>query len=151
LKYKHFPKLFEKYKCKLCNRAFIKLQSIEKHLQSNHYNTKSKKVWKYKGENSKEFVNTNIIFNEDLRDYTCPLCEYSYPSSEILQVHADYIHLDIPPKCPICSFEGNFEIVIAHIKMKHLKMERYKCKLCEHGTDTLKIIEDHIYNVHSGH
>ncbi|KAK4300376.1 hypothetical protein Pmani_027419 [Petrolisthes manimaculis] len=87
--------------------------------------------------------------SEKPQDFTCQLCQRSYPKRESLTRHIQRIHKKDPYSCSNCSFQTRvYKELLLHKKMQHKVQKIHKCPTCDFTTPRHDCIRRHI-NTHS--
>ncbi|XP_067637464.1 zinc finger protein 62-like isoform X2 [Eurosta solidaginis] len=103
---KHSSKHSETFKCTLCSKTWVYLESYVKHMKSAHS------------------ANQNL-------PYKCKHCSKSFSKQSILDSHKKIRHTSINPTCKLCNKTlANNTILRQHIKSVHHNIFESVCEIC---------------------
>jgi KRAB domain-containing zinc finger protein len=148
------------YKCKICDYKTTRIESLSKHMFSEHGEEKPVSytdalAWNTQDPNKRE--ENSISFNPK-NDRQCKQCGVTFNNNQYMKIHVATVHEKKKPhECEICkksfTFKSNLKV---HIKEIHEGIKRtrnsdhlkYNCDICGYVSNKRIKLKMHITAVH---
>jgi len=144
LEYEKHIHIEHKFKCRFCDKIFIKKYGRLKHVSKEHGDLKFSCKWC-----GKSFKNSYEDFEsheDEKHDIDCRYCERRFTEKTSLVSHTTSCHIDKNFFCKFCSqdFGQDFEKCLKHEDMNH----EFKCENCDKCFIEKSIHDKHSLDVH---
>ncbi|KAL4229523.1 hypothetical protein ACF0H5_012563 [Mactra antiquata] len=139
----------KKYKCKICDKFFVKKSNLRSHEITHTGETPYKCQYCLKGFNVRSNLNVHLRIHTGQRPHECDICKKSFRQAGQLKTHERIHKGEKPYQCNICtsSFRSS-STLITHLRT-HTGERPFPCDLCSRSFTTSTSLKTHRVT-HSG-